>query len=155
MATSAEPLPQSALSSAIHVAESLAKLRLAHEAAMVQDAQQVLSLNRQAVAAHQKEFLGVTPPEGSDVIHIGDVNHPAPVAPPATAAPSTTSTLAKVLTALAISGPIGAGIAYVGSKVTQGPSEPATASPPVETTPTVPAPSSPTLYYDLRLGRPK
>lgn len=58
-------------------AQTLARLRLAHEAAMVDDAAQLLRLHRQATEAHERQTHGEHYESRDDeVIHIGDVNHP-------------------------------------------------------------------------------
>lgn len=85
------------------VAVDVAKLRLAHEAMMLADAQAVLKADRAGVNAHNKEMLGAEcgAPSGDDMIHIGNVTYtqqqPAPQ-------PASTgmSTLGKVATGAAL-----------------------------------------------------
>lgn len=117
--SSVEPTPEG-LKAAEEMAAKLAGLRIAHEAVMLEDAQDLLKLNRESVRAHQQAMAtGTTPAAGGeDVIHVGDViqmvqpTTEASVAVAPAAAPTSTwkSTVGKVATAAAlVAGGAGAG----------------------------------------------
>lgn len=53
--------------------EQWAKTRLAHQAMMLSDAQQTLSINRENLKAHHEMTNGSPPNPKEDMIHIGDV----------------------------------------------------------------------------------
>lgn len=143
----AESAPlQTPIAEADKIAAAWAKLRMGHEAVMLQDAAEVLRTNRGVVKAHSREFLGPSWQEpGEDgVIHIGDVNQTVPQQTAPQAAPAALGALAKIGLAFAISGPIGAGIAAI-------PVIQSWLSKPAAVAPAVPSPNPQTLY-DLRLG---
>jgi hypothetical protein len=73
-----------------------AGLRMAHEAAMVDDLASVLKADRQTVAAHRRAMGLETEPEEPNVIHVGDVTYQQPPAAPAAAPASRLGTLAKL-----------------------------------------------------------
>lgn len=143
MAESAQS--QAPIAEADKIAAAWAKLRMGHEAVMLQDAAEVLRTNRGVVKAHSREFLGPSWQEPGDdgVIHIGDVNQTVPQQTAATPS-AALGTLAKIGLAFAVSGPIGAGIAAI-------PLIQSWLSKPAAVAPAVPSPNPQTLY-DLRLG---
>lgn len=154
----AESTPsQPATAASDKIAEAWAKLRLGHEAVMLQDAEATLRTDRERVKAHQREFLGPSwrDPEGEGVIHIGDVHQPPTVVSPV-AQPAGLSTLGKIAVggalALLAGTPIGAAVLAV--PVLQALlNRPA----PVVTQPTATPQPQPTVdqtLYDLRLGKP-
>ena len=61
---------------AVEHLKELSKIRVADEAMMMQDAQELLSMDRAKVRAHNRRFLG-DDYEENDMgnIHVGDVNH--------------------------------------------------------------------------------
>lgn len=143
----AESAPsQTPTAEADKIAAAWAKLRMGHEAIMLQDAAEVLRTNRGMVKAHNREFLGPSWKESAEdgVIHIGDVNQSAPQQ--VTQAASPLSALAKICLAFAISGPIGAGIAAI-PLIQSWLSKPAAVAPVAP-----PATPNPQTLYDLRLG---
>jgi len=94
---------------AIDHLKDLSKIRTADEAVLLQDAQELLAMDRAKIRAHNRQFQGGDYEE-QDMgnIHVGDVNHvPAPAS-----APSARSGLAKsagVAALLALGGGTGAG----------------------------------------------
>ncbi len=137
---------QTPIAEADKLAATWAKLRVGHEAVMLQDAAEVLRTNRGIVKAHNREFLGPAWQETGDdgVIHIGDVNQSAPQQVAQSASPL--SAMAKIFLAFAISGPIGAGIAAI-PLIQSWLSKPAVVAPV-----NPPATPNPQTLYDLRLG---
>ena len=94
---------------AIDHLKDLSKIRTADEAVLLQDAQELLAMDRAKIRAYNQQFLGGDYEE-SDMgnIHVGDVNHvPSPAS-----APSARSSLARSAMAaslLALGGGTGAG----------------------------------------------
>ena len=89
--------------------KKIGKIRVADEAIMMQDVQELLAMERDKARAHNRKFLGGDFEE-SEVgnIHIGDVNQSAPLA----STPSAPSSLARKVIAtglLALGGGAGAG----------------------------------------------
>lgn len=102
---------------ALQTAEEWARLRLAHEAVMLGDAQQVLLQQRAVVDAHNRVLLGAAyqPPSEPDMVHIGDVVYQQPTAAEP-AAPRGLGTLGKVAATAALAlggGGAGAGGAWL------------------------------------------
>ena len=94
---------------AIDHLKELSKIRTADEAVMMQDAHELLAMERAKARAHSRRFLG-DDYEEEEVgnIHVGDVNHAPSIAP----APSARSSLARSAMAaalLALGGGTGAG----------------------------------------------
>jgi len=79
--------------------KSIGKIRIADEAIMMQDVQELLAMDRAKVRAHDRRFLGADIEE-KDMgnIHIGDVNQTTPQS----LAPSARSSLARSATAAAL-----------------------------------------------------
>ncbi|MCC7419815.1 MAG: hypothetical protein IT428_06020 [Planctomycetaceae bacterium] len=88
------------------------KLRMAQDAVMTDDLQQVLRNGREAHKAYQRTMLGPEFPKASDSAPGDDV---IAIDSPTTVthhhAPPVASSLAKVAMAFAVAGPLGAGIA--------------------------------------------
>ena len=95
---------------AVEHLKELSKIRVADEAMMMQDAQELLSMDRAKVRAHNRRFLG-DDYEENDMgnIHVGDVNHTSlPVSAPS--APSSFGRKAIAAGLLALGGgSVGAG----------------------------------------------
>ena len=98
-------------------AKKLMGLRVAHEAAMVEDAAQVLRQAREQVASHHQTMTGQTPVSEDDMgIHVGDINYTTPQQPITPAGNSSMPEWAKLLlTALGTGGSIVGYQAVVGS----------------------------------------
>tara|TARA_R110000824_G_scaffold54321_1_gene149876 strand:- start:117 stop:548 length:432 start_codon:yes stop_codon:yes gene_type:complete len=89
--------------------KEIGKIRIADEAIMMQDLQELLAMDRAKVKAHDRRFLGGDFEE-QDMgnIHVGDVNQSAPLA----STPSARGNLAKsaaVAALLALGGGTGVG----------------------------------------------
>lgn len=83
------------------------RIHLAHQAMMLDDAHQLLAINRQQIKAHGRMMAELPqPPEDNMGIHIGDVN----VLPQATAAKPALGSLGKLLAIAAM----GAGLLTTG-----------------------------------------
>ena len=91
-----------------HLTE-LSKIRTADEAVLLQDAQELLAMDRAKIRAHNRQFLGGDYEENDmGNIHVGDVNHvPSPASAPS--APSSFSRKAIAAGLLALGGGTGAG----------------------------------------------
>ena len=89
--------------------KELGKIRIAAEAIMMQDVQELLAMERDKARAHNRKFLGGDFEE-SDMgnIHIGLVNQPAPLASTRSAR-SKLARSAAVAALLALGGGTGAG----------------------------------------------
>ena len=89
--------------------KGLSKIRIADEAMLMQDAQELLAMERAKARAHSKKFLGDDYEEGEvGNIHVGDVNHAPQL--PAPSAPSSFGRKAIAAGLLALSGGgVGAG----------------------------------------------
>jgi hypothetical protein len=90
--STSEPSPQQPANASepLLTAREWARTRLAHEAVMLQDAQQTLALDRARTSAHQREFLGSAFVEpAADMIHIGDVHQVVPQTVAVPAMPAT------------------------------------------------------------------
>ena len=90
--------------------KEIGKIRIADEAIMMQDVQELLAMDRAKVRAHDRRFLGADIEENDmGNIHIGDVNQAAPLMP-APSAPSSFSRKAIAAGLLALGGGgVGAG----------------------------------------------
>ena len=90
--------------------KEIGKIRIADEAIMMQDLQELLAMDRAKVKAHDRRFLGGDFEE-QDMgnIHVGDVNQSAPLV----STPSAPSSLARKVIATGLlalgSGGVGAG----------------------------------------------
>lgn len=94
---------------AIDHLKDLSKIRTADEAVLLQDAQELLAMDRAKIRAHNQQFLGGDYEE-SDMgnIHVGDVNHvPSPASAPSARSSLARSAMAAAL--LALGGGTGAG----------------------------------------------
>ena len=89
--------------------KKIGKLRVADEAIMMQDVQELLAMERDKARAHNRKFLGGDFEE-SDMgnIHIGDVNQSAPLAS-TPSAPGRLARTALMAGVLALGGGAGAG----------------------------------------------
>jgi|LUML01.1.fsa_nt_gb hypothetical protein len=89
--------------------KEIGKIRIADEAIMMQDVQELLAMEREKVRAHNRRFLGGDFEEHDmGNIHIGDVNQSAPlVSTPS--APSSLTRKAIAAGLLALGGSAGAG----------------------------------------------
>ena len=95
---------------AIDHLKDLSKIRTADEAVLMQDAQELLAMDRAKVRAHNRQFLGGDYEENDmGNIHVGDVNHvPSPASAPS--APSSFGRKAIAAGLLALGGgSVGAG----------------------------------------------
>ena len=90
--------------------KEIGKIRIADEAIMMQDVQELLAMEREKVRAHNRRFLGGDFEEHDmGNIHIGDVNQSAPLAS-TPSAPSSFSRKAIAAGLLALGGgSVGAG----------------------------------------------
>ena len=90
--------------------KEIGKIRIADEAIMMQDVQELLAMDRANVKAHNRRFLGGDIEENDmGNIHIGDVNQAAPQMP-APSAPGSLGRKALIAGLLALSGGgVGAG----------------------------------------------
>jgi len=90
--------------------EELSKIRVADEAIMLQDAQELLAMDRSKVRAHNRRFLGGDFGEENMAgnIHIGDVTQTPPLAS-TPSAPSSLTRKAIAIGLLALGGSAGAG----------------------------------------------
>lgn len=104
-------------------AQQFLRLRMGHEAMMLQDAQAVLAQNRQASQATQRQFDNNMPAsEEMGSIHIGDILHAAPPAGavPSPAAGSSWATKGAMLGALLLaSGGLGAAVPWIYGALTK------------------------------------
>ena len=65
--------------SAVDHLKELSKIRIADEAVMMQDAHELLAMDREKARAHNRRFLGGDFEEVEmGNIHVGDVNHTPP-----------------------------------------------------------------------------
>ena len=64
------------------ILENLGKVRLAHEAVMLNDANQTLHLNREGLRAHHQKMHGTPPKPSEEMIHLGDVHNSTTSTPP-------------------------------------------------------------------------
>lgn len=133
-----------------------AKVRLAHEAMMVQDAQEQLAQSRRAVSEHYKANGFDMPDEDMGSIHIGDqYTTPAPAAP----APAALSGLAKagIVTAGALALGGGAGLPFALPSIIEALKPAAAVVAPVQ--PPAPGPTitdtDTDTVFDLFIGPPK
>lgn len=135
------------------------RLRMGHEAVMLEDAREVLAQNRKQVAAHSEANGLPVSGTGDDVgntLNLGDTTiYQAPAAPAA----ASTSPLAKALIAGAIAtgvgGPIGAGLALPDILQALKPAAPVVApEKPVAPQP-VPQAADTNTLFDLYIGGPK
>ena len=94
---------------AIDHLKDLSKIRTADEAVLLQDAQELLAMDRAKVRAHNQQFLGGDYEENDmGNIHVGDVNHvPSPASAPSARSSLARSAMAAAL--LALGGGTGAG----------------------------------------------
>jgi hypothetical protein len=85
--------------------KEIGKIRIADEAIMMQDVQELLAMDRAKVKAHNRRFLGGDIEE-KDMgnIHIGDVNQAAPPSMPAPSAPGSLGRKALIAGLLALGG---------------------------------------------------
>ena len=89
--------------------KEIGKIRIADEAIMMQDVQELLAMEREKVRAHNRRFLGGDFEEHDmGNIHIGDVNQSAPLAS-TPSAPSSFSRKAIAAGLLALGGGTGVG----------------------------------------------
>ena len=96
--------------SAVDHLKELSKIRIADEAVMMQDAHELLAMDRAQTRAHNRRFLGGDFEEiDMGNIHVGDVNQSAPLV----STPSAPSSLARKAIATGLlalgSGGVGAG----------------------------------------------
>lgn len=150
-------------------AKRLADLRIAHEAMMLQDAQELLAQNRSLTAAHNKATVSdMADPEVGN-IHIGDIIQQAPAVAPAPVAPAVTpqaapaqaqaagetSTLRKTLGTVATVGSALLGVGGIGTVVgawLNQPDPPAVVQPaPVEVTVPPSTDTDTDTQYELRI----
>ena len=97
--------------SAVDHLKELSKIRIADEAVMMQDAHELLAMDREKARAHNRRFLGGDFEEVEmGNIHVGDVNY---TPPPLVSTPSAPSSLARKAIATGLlalgSGGVGAG----------------------------------------------
>jgi hypothetical protein len=95
---------------AIDHLKELSKIRTADEAVMMQDAHELLAMERAKARAHSRKFLGDDYEEGEvGNIHVGDVNHAPLSVDPAPSARSSLARSAMAAALLALGGGAGAG----------------------------------------------
>lgn len=138
-----------------HEAIRWGRVRLAHEAAMVDDARRVLAGHRRQNAAHAAEHTGTPEAEEMGDIIAGDVtvhhHHEAPAPTPAPAAGRGLARLAAAALATAIGGPLGIA-AYQLPDILAALDPPANPAPPSQ--PAQPAPVDVNTLFDLYVGPP-
>lgn len=138
--------------------ERMARLRLGHEAVMLQDAQEALEMNRKTVAEHYRQNGLNLPADDMGTINLGDTTVYQTTPPAVTPAPATG------LSALAKAGIITAGAAALGGGVGLPFALPAiidALKPVVTPAPVTPVQPAPTIdtdtdtVFDLFIGGPK